>query len=99
MPTLTLYGIPNCDTVRKARAFLDERGAAHAFHDFRRQGLGPERLDAWLASPVAGRLLNRQGTTWRGLPEADKARATAEPAKARALLLAQPSLVKRPVVE
>jgi arsenate reductase len=95
----TLYGIPNCDTVRKARAFLEARGAAYAFHDFRRQGLDAGRLDAWLASPAGGRLLNRQGTTWRALPEADKARAAADPAAARGLMLAQPSLVKRPVVE
>lgn len=95
---LILYGIPNCDTVKKARAWLADQGVAHSFHDFRKQGVPPARLDAWLHAAGAGRLLNRQGTTWRKLDPAVQARG-ADPEGARALMLAQPSVIKRPVVE
>ena len=98
MATITLYGIPNCDTVKKARAWLDERHVAYRFHDFRKDGVPPDRLDAWLQSPDGGRLVNRQGTTWRRLdPAAQSAVTTA--AGARALLMEQPSVIKRPVVD
>lgn len=95
---ITLYGIPNCDTVKKARAWLAEHGVEHRFHDFRKDGVPPDRLDAWLAGEDGTKLLNRQGTTWRKLPPADQERAGA-PAGARALMLAQPAVIKRPVVE
>jgi len=105
-PLLRLYGIANCDTVKRARAFLAEQGATVEFHDFKKQGVPPERLDAWLASACGARLLNRQGTTWRRLGEAEQAAAgdaagdaAGHAAGARALMLAQPSVIKRPVVE
>ena len=95
---ITLYGIPNCDTVKRARAFLAGRGAAVQFHDFKKAGLPADRLAAWIASAGWERVLNRQGTTWRKLDEATKAGVT-DAASASALMLAQPSVVKRPVVE
>ena len=95
---LTLYGIPQCDTVKRARAWLAGRGAEADFHDFKKQGLPAARLDAWLAAAGWERVLNRQGTTWRKL-DADVREAVHDAAAARALLLAHPSLVKRPVVE
>lgn len=92
-----LYGIPNCDTVRKARKWLDVQGIAHRFHDFRADGLTAERVAAW--SDVLGwdALLNRRGATWRQL-DADL-RAAIGAATAPALLLAQPTLIRRPVLE
>jgi arsenate reductase (glutaredoxin) len=95
---LVLYGIPNCDTVKKARAWLADHGVEHAFHDFKKQGVPAAHLEAWLHAAGPDRLLNRQGTTWRKLDAAEQARsATGE--GARALMLAQPSVIKRPVVE
>ena len=96
--TPVLYGIPNCDTVRKARAWLDSQGIGHVFHDFKKQGVPPDRLDAWLASAGWQTLLNRKGTTWRKLDATTQAGA-ADAQSARALMLAQPSVIKRPVVE
>lgn len=93
-----LYGIPNCDSVKQGRAWLAARGDAHAFHDFKKQGVPPERLDAWLHGLGWQQLLNRQGTTWRKLAPEVQA-GVVDTASARALLLAQPSLIKRPVVE
>ncbi len=95
---ITLYGIPNCDTVKRARAWLSEQGVEHAFHDFKKAGVPPERLDRWLAGVGWERLVNRQGTTWRKLDEPTKAGVT-DAQSARALLLVQPSVIKRPVVE
>lgn len=95
---LILYGIPNCDTVKKARAWLAGQGVEHAFHDFKKQGVPPGRLDAWLRAAGAHRLLNRQGTTWRKLNPAAQADAATAPG-ARALMLEQPGVIKRPVVE
>lgn len=96
--TTIVYGIANCDSVKKARAWLQAEGHAFAFHDFKRDGLGDALLDRWIAAVGREPLLNRRGTTWRGLSEA--ARAAADGADgARALMLGQPSLVKRPVVE
>jgi Spx/MgsR family transcriptional regulator len=95
---LTLYGIPNCDTVKRARAWLAERGAEVRFHDFKKQGLPEARLDAWLGAAGWERVVNRQGTTWKKLDQAQR-EAVIDAAAARALLLAQPSIVKRPVVE
>jgi arsenate reductase (glutaredoxin) len=94
----TLYGIPNCDTVKKSRAWLAEHGVAHAFHDFKKQGVPQDRLDRWMQVAGWEKLLNRQGTTWRKLDPAAQARAS-DAATARALMLEQPSLIKRPVVE
>jgi Spx/MgsR family transcriptional regulator len=94
----TLYGIPNCDTVKKARAWLAERGVAYAFHDFKKAGVPPERLDAWLRAAGADKLVNRQGTTWRKL-DAPTQLLSGNESGARALMLAQPSVIKRPVVE
>jgi len=95
---ITLYGIPNCDTVRKARAWLAEQGVEHVFHDFKKLGVPPARLDAWLRAAGRDRLLNRQGTTWRKLESHDQLQADND-AGARALMLSQPSVIKRPVVE
>lgn len=97
-PLPTLFGIPNCDTVQRARAWLTAQGVEHRFHDLRKSGVPPERLDAWLASAGWQRLVNRQGSTWRKVPSADQA-AVHDAASARALLLAQPNIIKRPVVD
>jgi arsenate reductase len=94
---LTMYGIRNCDTVRKARAWLDARGAAYDFHDYKLAGIDEGRLRAWAAELGWERLLNRAGTTFRKLPEADKQGLDAD--KAVALMLAQPSMIKRPVLD
>jgi arsenate reductase (glutaredoxin) len=95
---LTLYGIPNCDTVKKARAWLAEHGVDYQFHDFKRAGVPGDRLDGWMREVGADKLLNRQGTTWRKLPPEAQLRAGNAPG-ARALMLEQPSVIKRPVVE
>ena len=96
--TITLYGIPNCDTVKRARAWLQQHGRDVGFHDFKKSGVPAQRLDAWIDVLGWERLLNRQGTTWRKLDEALRA-ATVDAASARRLMLAQPSVIKRPVVE
>ncbi len=93
-----LYGIPNCDTVKRARAWLMEHGVAHEFHDFKKSGVPPKELDSWVASAGWERLVNRQGLTWKKLPE-DQRAAVASAAAARGLMLAQPSVIKRPVVQ
>ena len=94
----TLYGISNCDTVKKARAWLTDHGVVYTFHDFKKQGVPILRLDYWLVNAGWEKLLNRQGTTWRKLDDATKAAVT-DARRARALMLAQPSVIKRPVVE
>ncbi len=94
---VTLYGIPNCDTVKKARAWLTDHGIAHTFHDFKKQGVPEADLDRWLAAVGWEKVVNRQGTTWRKLDAAVQA-SVVDAASARPALLAQPSLVKRPVV-
>ncbi len=93
-----VYGIANCDSVKQGRAWLAARGMEHVFHDFRKQGLPAERLDAWLQQPGWNLLLNRQGTTWRQLAPQAQA-AVVDAASVRALVLDQPSVIKRPVVE
>jgi arsenate reductase (glutaredoxin) len=95
---ITLYGIPNCDTVKKARAWLAAQGQEVVFHDFKKQGVPADRLDAWLREIGWQKLVNRQGTTWRKLDPTAQGAVT-DAASARALLLAQPSAIKRPVVE
>ena len=94
----TLYGIPNCDTVKKARAWLNEHGVAHDFHDFKKQGVPEAALDHWLTQLGWDVLVNRKGTTWRLLDEAARS-AVVDAASARPVLLAHPSLIKRPVVQ
>lgn len=94
---IALYGIPNCDTVKKARTWLDANGIAYAFHDYKKEGADPARLAKWAQAVGWEPLLNRAGTTFRKLDEADKADIDA--AKALALMAAHPSLIKRPVVE
>ena len=93
-----VYGIPNCDTVKKARAWLAERGVPYRFHDFKKQGVPPEHLARWQAAAGWDKVLNRQGTTWRKLPPAAQAAVT-DAASAAALLQREPSAIKRPVVE
>lgn len=93
----TLFGIPNCDTVKKARLWLDQHGVAFDFHDYKKAGIDRPRLEAWVAEHGWETVLNRAGTTFRGLPEGDKADLDAN--KAVALMLAQPSMIKRPVLD
>jgi arsenate reductase len=95
--TATLYGIPNCDTVKKARVWMGEQGHPYAFHDYKKAGIDEARLRGWAERVGWEKLLNRAGTTFRKLPEADKADLDAD--KAVALMLAQPSMIKRPVLE
>ena len=95
---ITLYGIPNCDTVKKSRAWFAQQGLAAEFHDFKKQGVPADRLSAWMAAVGWEKLVNRQGTTWRKLEAADQAAVQDEPSAA-ALLQAHPSVAKRPVVE
>jgi len=95
---IMVYGIPNCDTVKKARSWLSEQGQDFVFHDFKKQGVPEAQLDHWLSALGWEALVNRKGTTWRGLDEAAKA-AVVDDASARALLLEHVSVVKRPVVE
>ncbi len=95
--TVLLYGIPNCDTVKKARTWLDANGVAYTFHDFKKQGVDEAMLRGWLKHVPLSTLLNRKGTTWRALSEADKIRAEEETG-AIALMQQSPSLIKRPVL-
>jgi len=95
--TLTLYGIKNCDTMKKARGWLDAHGVAYAFHDYKTAGIDRERLARWCEAVGWEALLNRAGTTFRKLPDADKQELDAD--KAIALMLEQPSMIKRPVLE
>ena len=95
--SVTLYGIRNCDTMKKARAWLDGHGVAYAFHDYKTAGVGRGVLQAWSKAVGWEVLLNRAGTTFRKLPDADKAGLTE--ARAIALMIAQPSMIKRPVLE
>ncbi len=94
---ITIFGISNCDTVKRARAWLTEQGLVHQFHDFKKAGVPPEALAQWCEQLGWERVLNRAGTTWRKLDEATRA-AVVDCASAQTLLLAQPSAIKRPVV-
>ena len=96
LPT-TIYGIKNCDTMKKARAWLDSNGVAYDFHDYKAAGVEKEKLKAWSDKVGWEALLNRGGTTFKKLPEADKEGLNEK--KALALMLAQPSIIKRPVLE
>jgi arsenate reductase (glutaredoxin) len=95
---MRLFGIPNCDTVKRARAWLVQEGVEAVFHDFKKVGVPPEGLDRWIAALGWQPLVNRQGSTWRKLDVAAQT-AVVDAASARALMLAQPSVIKRPVVE
>lgn len=95
--TILLYGIPNCDTVKKARSWLDAQGYAFSFHDYKKEGAPADRLRAWVAAVGWEKLLNRSGTTFRKL-EAEQKEELDE-AKAIRLMQAQPSMIRRPVVE
>jgi arsenate reductase len=94
---VTLYGIKNCDTMKKARAWLEANGVAYAFHDYKAQGIDRKRLESWVRSLGWETLLNRAGTTFRKLPEADK--TGLDEGRALALMLEQPSMIKRPVLD
>ncbi len=96
--SITLYGIPNCDSVKKARALLDSRGVAHVFHDYKKQGVPEAKLGQWIAAKGRDAILNRKGTTWRSLDEAVKASVVDDESALR-VMLANPSTIKRPVVE
>jgi arsenate reductase len=95
--TVTIYGIKNCDTMNKARAWLDKHGVAYEFHDYKTAGIEPERLEGWCKTVGWEPLLNRAGTTFRKLPDKDKQALDA--GKAVKLMLAQPSMIKRPVLD
>ena len=94
----TLYGIPNCDTVKRARDWLATHGVAHDFHDFKKAGVPADRLQAWVDAAGWERVLNRKGTTWRKLDPALQA-SVVDATSAQALMREQASVIKRPVVE
>ncbi|PXA84987.1 ArsC family reductase [Caulobacter sp. D4A] len=95
--TVTIYGIKACDTMKKARTWLDERGVAYAFHDYKVAGIDRASVEGWVAQLGWETVLNRAGTTFRKLPDADKTGIDA--AKAVDLMLAQPSMIKRPILD
>jgi arsenate reductase len=94
---ITIYGIKNCETMKKARVWLDKHGVAYAFHDYKSAGIERELLDRWEKKVGWETLLNRAGTTFRKLPDKDKTGLNGQ--KAMALMLAQPSMIKRPVLD
>ena len=96
--TIHLYGIPNCDTVKKSRNWLDAKGLEYTFHDYKKEGADPAKLEAWIAAKGLDTVLNKRGTTYRKITDAEKADA-ADSHKAVALLVQHPSMIKRPVVE
>ena len=95
--SITIYGIKNCDTMKKARAVLDKRGVKYDFHDYKTQGIDKAKLEGWAKKAGWETLLNRAGATFRKLPDKDKENVTE--AKAIKLMLAQPSMIRRPVLE
>src|SRR5215469_15288862 len=97
MMPITIYGIKNCDTMKKARDWLDKRGVDYAFHDYKAAGIDRARLEAWCGALGWDTVLNRAGTTFRALPDADK--QDLDSAKAVALMQAQPSMIKRPILD
>ncbi len=97
MKSVTIYGIKNCDTMKKARAWLDKRGVTYEFHDYKSAGIARAMLEGWAREAGWEVLLNRAGTTFRKLPEKDKEGLTEK--KAIALMAAQPSMIKRPVLD
>ncbi|MCS6765324.1 MAG: ArsC family reductase [Candidatus Protistobacter heckmanni] len=97
MAEIVVHGIPNCDTVKRARTWLESQGVAYRFHDFRKDGITADMIKGWLQKVPRDVLINRKGTTWRKLPENVQAAAESE-SDAVALMLAQPSVIKRPVL-
>jgi arsenate reductase len=97
MKPVTIYGIVNCDTMKKARAWLDGHDVAYDFHDYKKAGIDRQRLESWSKKVGWETLLNRAGTTFRKLPDKDKEGLSEK--KAIALMIAQPSMIKRPVLE
>jgi arsenate reductase (glutaredoxin) len=95
--SIILYGIPNCDTVKKARVWLEGRGIAYMFHDYKKAGADAVKLAAWCNAVGWETVLNRAGTTFKKLPDSDK--SDLDQAKAIVLMLAQPSMIKRPIME
>jgi arsenate reductase len=95
--SITIYGIKNCDTMKKARAWLDGHGVAYGFHDYKSEGITKDKLKHWSDELGWENLLNRAGTTFRKLPDADKEGLNER--KALSLMLAQPSMIKRPVLD
>lgn len=95
--SITIYGIKNCDTMKKARAWLDAKGVAYAFHDYKTEGIDKGALERWAKDVGWETLLNRAGTTFRKLPDAQRENVTEK--KAIALMLEQPSMIKRPVID
>lgn len=95
--TVTMYGIKNCDTIKKARNWLEGRGVDYAFHDYKSAGIDPATLDKWISTLGWEVLLNKAGTTFKKLPDADKAEIDAD--KAKGLMIAQPSMIKRPLLD
>jgi Spx/MgsR family transcriptional regulator len=95
---ITVYGIPNCDTVKKSRAWLTEQGVDYQFHDFKKQGVPSDRLPTWMTAVGWQKLVNRQGTTWRKL-DAQTQASVSDDDSASAAMQAHPSVIKRPVVE
>lgn len=95
--SITLFGIPNCDTVKKARVWLQEQEVAFEFHDFKKQGLNRATVETWLQHQGLDVLINRKGTTWRALSDEEKASAENQE-QAIALMLEKPSVIKRPVL-
>ena len=98
MQTLILYGIPNCNTVKKARNWLENNGIGYNFHDFKKLGISQQLLENWLSQIPREKLINRAGLTWRGLDDATKA-GIFDNASASALMQAKTSLIKRPIAE
>lgn len=98
MQATVVYGITNCDTVKRARAWLEAQGVAYTFHDLKRSGMPATQLQRWLQQVGRDKLVNRQGLTWRRLDDTERARAQSD-ATVQALLMEQSSLIKRPVVE
>lgn len=95
---LTLYGIPNCDTIKKARTWLDKNKVAYQFHDYRKDGIAPEKVAGWFSEFPWEKVLNKASTTWKALSEEEKAQVT-DAGSAAKLLSANPTAIKRPVVE
>lgn len=96
--TITVYGIPNCDTVKKARAWLADHAVDYVFHDFKKQGLPLDQVDVWIQAVGYDKLLNRRGPSWRNLDETVKA-SVQDAASARAVMQLNASVIKRPVVQ
>lgn len=96
--TIHLFGIPNCDTVKKARTWLGAQGCDYTFHDYKKEGADPEHIAAWIAAAGLDVVVNRKGTTFRALPDEDKEKA-ADSHTAVALLVQHPSIIKRPIAQ